>query len=215
MASHYRHISLLNVDVKLYAKVLANRILPLLHKLISLDQVGFISGREARDNTIKAINIHHWLITSKPGFMLSLDVEKAFDRVAWDYNDSYATSYGFPRYFSPTDIGSLLVTHCQDPSQWLPVGRLLHIKWHTPGMPPVPYYLCAHHGTPPYADYVPTDIKGIEVKSKTYKTAAYADDILLFLSDPTTTIPNLVKDFALFKNISNLQMHFLKLKALN
>lgn len=44
---------------------------------------------------------------------------------------------------------------------------------------------------------------------------AYTDDILLFLSDPITTIPNLLKDFALFNSIYNLQIHFAKSKALN
>lgn len=80
----YRPISLLNIDLKLYAKILANRLLPLLPKLISLDQMGFIPGREARDNTLKAINIHHCL-TSEPYFFLSLEAENAFDGVAWDY----------------------------------------------------------------------------------------------------------------------------------
>lgn len=65
MVTNYRPISLLNVDLKIYAKVLANRLVPLLPKLISLDQVGFIPGREARDNTIKAINIHKWLTSTQ------------------------------------------------------------------------------------------------------------------------------------------------------
>lgn len=56
--SNYRPISLLNVDVKLYVKILANRILPLLPNLVSLDQVGFIPDREARDNTLKVISVH-------------------------------------------------------------------------------------------------------------------------------------------------------------
>lgn len=86
VVSNYRPILLLNVNVKLYAKILVNCILPLLPKLVSLDQVGFIPCREARDNTLKAISMHHWLSTSsKPGFFLSLDAEKAFNRVAWDY----------------------------------------------------------------------------------------------------------------------------------
>lgn len=56
---HYRPISLLNVDIKIFSKILANRLLPLLPSIVSQDQVGFIPGREARDNTCKAINLHH------------------------------------------------------------------------------------------------------------------------------------------------------------
>lgn len=57
LGTNHHPISLINVDVKIYAKILANRLLPLLPSLISLDQVSFISGRESRDNTIKALNI--------------------------------------------------------------------------------------------------------------------------------------------------------------
>lgn len=86
LVTNYRPISLLNVDPKWYAKTLAIHLLPLLPQLISLDQVGFIPGREAKDNTLKVINVHHWLTSNRhQGFLLSFDVEKTFDRVAWDY----------------------------------------------------------------------------------------------------------------------------------
>lgn len=84
--TNYWTISLLNVDLKIFAKILANRLLPLFHSLIAKDQVGFILGREARVNTTKDLNLHYWLTTSKKqGFFLSLDAEKAFDRLDWDY----------------------------------------------------------------------------------------------------------------------------------
>lgn len=62
---NYRPISLLNVDIKLYANILANRLLPLLPNLISLDHVGFVPGREATDNPIRTLNLHHCLMSSK------------------------------------------------------------------------------------------------------------------------------------------------------
>lgn len=51
----YRPISLLNVDPKLFTKLLPLCLKPLLSKLVHLDQVGFIPSREARDNTIKVL----------------------------------------------------------------------------------------------------------------------------------------------------------------
>lgn len=67
--SNYRPISLLRVDVKIYAKILASRLTTYLPKLIHT-----------------TINIQHWLSLSKsPGFLLYLDLEKVFDRVSWIY----------------------------------------------------------------------------------------------------------------------------------
>lgn len=57
LMSNYCPISLLNVDIKRYAKALVNNLL-LLPCIVSLDQVGLVPGREAPDNVLKALNIH-------------------------------------------------------------------------------------------------------------------------------------------------------------
>lgn len=214
--SNYRPISLLNVDVKLYAKTLANRILPLIPRLVSLDQVGFVPGREARDNAIKALNIHHWLsTTSTQGFFLSLDAEKAFDRVAWDFMAATLHAVGIPPhllqmilalYSNPT--ARIRVNGClwgafsvsNGTRQGCPLSPLIFILTMEP-------LLRKLRENP--------DIKGLNINHKQYKVAAYADDILLFLTDPINTIPNLLKDFTLFKSLFNLQINFSKSKALN
>lgn len=48
--SNYRPISLLNLDIKLLAKILALRLNLIIGGLIHKDQVGFIPRRQASDN---------------------------------------------------------------------------------------------------------------------------------------------------------------------
>lgn len=76
----YRPISLLNVDVKILAKVIAGRLQQVLPALISTDQTGFILGRQSFFKT-RLINILLTPGCDSPEVVVSLDAEKAFDRV--------------------------------------------------------------------------------------------------------------------------------------
>uniref|UniRef100_A0A8C5WC34 Reverse transcriptase domain-containing protein n=1 Tax=Leptobrachium leishanense TaxID=445787 RepID=A0A8C5WC34_9ANUR len=83
---NYRPISLLNNDMKLLARILADRLKRFLPQLIDPDQVGFIPGREARDATTRILNAIALAGQSKsPLLLLSTDAEKAFDRVLWPF----------------------------------------------------------------------------------------------------------------------------------
>lgn len=214
--SNYRPISLLNVDVKLYAKALSNRLLGVLPSLVSLDQVGFVPGREARDNTIKAIHIHHWLTKrNQPGFFLSMDAEKAFDRVAWDYMFRTLSCLGFKNNFC-----AMVQLLYSDPSARVKVNGYLSNPFQIQngtrqGCPlsPLLYVLTLE----PFLRSLRNnpDIKGIHIKDKEYKTAAFADDILLFLSNPLITLPILLGELQRFNVISNLKINYNKSVALN
>lgn len=55
-------------------------------QLVHSDQTGFMVGRETKDNTIRALHALHWIQKGPnkiPRAVLSIDAEKAFDRVNW------------------------------------------------------------------------------------------------------------------------------------
>ncbi len=98
--SSFRPISLLNTDAKVLAKVLARHLEGILPSVISPDQTGFIKNRYSFSNIRRLLNILYG--PSPPGTLevvLSLDAEKAFDRVEWGYLFDTLQRFGFGHKF--------------------------------------------------------------------------------------------------------------------
>ena len=100
LCKNYRPISLLNVDYKIISKILSNRLRTELPKIIHPDQTCSVKGRSIQDNChylrdiINDINSENNI-----GILLSLDQEKAFDRVSHDYILNILNYYGFSPEF--------------------------------------------------------------------------------------------------------------------
>lgn len=110
--SNYRPLSILNTDYKIFVKVLAMRIEKVIPLLIHVDQTGFIKGRYMSNKMRRLFQIMYAAETSRhPVIAMSLDAEKAFDRVKRRYLFYVLPKYGFgpiimnwirALYFKPT-----------------------------------------------------------------------------------------------------------------
>ena len=97
---NWRPITLLNVDYKLAAMVLANRLQKVLSLLIDEDQVGYIKGRNGSYNAKIIQDIIDYAKFEKvDGCLLFVDFYKAFDTLEWNFIDECLESYGFNEMF--------------------------------------------------------------------------------------------------------------------
>jgi hypothetical protein len=82
----FRPIALCNLCYKLIAKIIANRIKPILSRTLSGEQLGFLKGRQILDaiGTTQEC-LHSIKMKNLKALILKLDLKKAYDCINWDY----------------------------------------------------------------------------------------------------------------------------------
>ena len=99
----YRPISVLNQDYKIFTHILAKRIENILPQIISLDQTGFIQQGQTQDSIRRTLHVIEEINKNKlQAVMFSLDAEKAFDRVNWEFLFRLLDKFGFHQIFIKT-----------------------------------------------------------------------------------------------------------------
>ena len=92
----YRPISLIGMQYKILAKLLANQLASVLDSIVSPVQSAFISGRQILDGPLVVSEIIDWYKKRRQNLMIfKVDFEKAFDSVSWKYLDFVLAKIGF------------------------------------------------------------------------------------------------------------------------
>uniref|UniRef100_A0A667XLN8 Reverse transcriptase domain-containing protein n=1 Tax=Myripristis murdjan TaxID=586833 RepID=A0A667XLN8_9TELE len=212
--SNYRPLSLLNNDYKLFAKILATRLECVLPSLVHSDQVGYVKGRTVANNIRRLLHVmNKAALLQHPAVMLSLDAEKAFDRIEWPYLFNTLEKYGLgptcmkwiralyhkPRACVKTNgIISAPFELSRSTRQGCPVSPIIFIL----ALEPLACAIRANQ-----------QISGIDAYGYDFKLNIYADDILLTLSKPEASLPHLFKTIHTFGKLSGYRVNWNKSEA--
>ncbi|KAJ0061406.1 hypothetical protein NL108_018634 [Boleophthalmus pectinirostris] len=212
---NYRPISLISADCQIISKILAKRLDKILGSVVHPDQVGFVKQRNASDNIRRLLDIM-WQVkdSDDPTAVISLDAEKAFDRLEWRYMFHTLRAFGFGETFL-----KWIKLLYSDPSAAVqtnglisPFFRLNRGTRQGSALSPALFCLALE----PLATAIRNNpnIRGIKVDKYTHKIMLFADDILWITSDPHISVPALLETIECFSKLSGYKVNWSKSEAL-
>ena len=97
---NYRPISVTNYDYKILAFTLSNRLQQVIAQIVNEDQSGYIKNRFIGCNIRLAQDIIDFTnIYKKQGILISLDFQKAFDSLEWNFMECTLHKFNFGNNF--------------------------------------------------------------------------------------------------------------------
>ena len=212
---NWRPISLLNQDYKILSKLVAERIKPCLHELIDPDQSGFLKGRYIGQNIISILDILHYTENEQiPGGLISIDFEKAFDKLEWSFIRKCLEFFHFPDNIKKwINIIYENIQSCVSNNGWQSDYFTLQ-RGVRQGCPLSPYLfiLCAEVLAKSMRDN--EEIKGFNIGTKKFKIKQYADDTQIFSQFNGVSLNAIIETFDNFANASGLLINYDKTEVL-
>ncbi len=214
LLKNWRPISLLNTDYKILAKLFAERLKKVLPRIISQDQTGYLKGRYIGQN-IRLIDDVLFFTDKeiKPGIMMAIDFEKAFDSLNWKFLDNVLQYYNFGNKFRSyigviyNDITSG-VTNNGHVSEFFKLERGVR-----QGCPLSAYLFILAVEILAHKVRKHKHVKGIKVGERYIKISQLADDTTIFLED-VSSIEHVLTIFHTFSRCAGLKINIDKTNAM-
>lgn len=133
--------------------------------------------------------------------LLLLDAEKAFIRVEWDYLFYVLQKFGFGNTFIPWIKFLCSFPVCSVLTKWVSSSNFPLKCGTRQGSPLSPLLIALVIEPLPIAIRSEKSILGIGRAGKVRKLSLYADDVLLYISDPAVSLPEvlrIINDLSLF-----------------
>eukprot|EP00253_Pinus_taeda_P018287 PITA_18287 len=214
----FRPISLCNCIYKIISKVIALRIAPILSRNISMEQFGFLDGRQIHEAIGVAQEVIHSVKMKKnKGFFLKIDLSKAYDRISWLYLRMLLTHVGFSYPFVSWIMGCITNVNFAVLVNGVASSFFNSQRGLKQGCPLSPLlFLLVVEGLSRLIHKARREekVKGIEVAINLYIThLLFVDDILIFTNGNCSELKELKCIFDLFLKATGMQINFGKSQA--
>ena len=206
---NWRPLTLLNVDYKIFAKLIATRLKTILSYIIHADQTGFMKGRFIGENIVTLLDIIDYC--EKNGIeavLISVDFEKAFDQLDWDFIWESLAYFQIPETLiswikTLYNDSTSCVTNNGHISRYFKMGRGVR-----QGCPLSPYLFIIAAEVLAISMRENENIKGIQIGNKNLKLKQYADDTQSFSILDQDSINSIFNNLRLFGEVSGSKVNY-------
>ena len=212
---NWRPLYLGESDTKICAKVYALRLAKTLPTVIHHNQIAYVSGRFIGEGikTIEGI-IEYTKQMGLEGYLLSIDFEKAFDSVDWQFLWKTLKAFGYPEGF----IDKIIIFYKGIQTKVINGGTTTDFfnmcRGVMQGFPPAGFLFVLAIEMLLIKIRADNNIKGIAIRGHEVKLSGFADDITNFLAD-LASIERLLQELERFGQASGLRCNIGKCKLMS